>query len=260
MTDLELLTRAAEAAGEIARGYFGGRYDVVEKAGGAGPVSAADLAVNAALQEILRDARPDYGWLSEESEDDPERLTRTRCFIVDPIDGTRSFIANKKTWGHALAVVEDGRVTDAVAYFPIREELFAATRGAGATLNGAPIAVSAATEPDGATILAAKPNLLPEHWTGPVPAFDMTLRPSLAYRLCAVAQGRFDASFTFRPTWEWDVAAGALIVEEAGGAASDRAGRALVFNRPSPLLDGLVVAPRLLHSRLHDRLAYSAGP
>ncbi|KRS10404.1 inositol monophosphatase, partial [Roseovarius atlanticus] len=107
-TELDLLIAAARAAGEVACRYTGPEARVWDKPGGAGPVTEADLAVNEVLFEQLRGARPDYGWLSEESADTPERLSRDRVFIVDPIDGTRSFIEGTRTWAHALAVVERG--------------------------------------------------------------------------------------------------------------------------------------------------------
>ena len=137
--DLAILTDAAREAGKIASGYFGGRYTSEDKPDGAGPVTEADLAVNVMLSETLRAERPDYGWLSEESEDSAVRLGRERVFIVDPLDGTRSFIAGETTWAHSLAVAEEGQVMAAVIYLPMRDRLYAAARGRGATLNGAPI-------------------------------------------------------------------------------------------------------------------------
>ena len=124
--DLSILIHAAREAGKIASGYFGGSYTQEDKPGGAGPVTEADLAVNVMLEETLRAERPDYGWLSEESEDSATRLRRERLFIVDPLDGTRSFIAGETTWAHSLAIAEEGRVIAAVIYLPMRDRLYAA--------------------------------------------------------------------------------------------------------------------------------------
>ncbi len=253
-TDLELLIRAAEAAGAIATGFSGETARRWEKSEGAGPVTEADLAVNEMLARTLRGARPDYGWLSEETEDDLSRLNHESVFIVDPIDGTRSFIEGSRTWAHALAVARQGIVTAAVVYLPMREKLYSASAGAGAALNGVSIRVSRRVELSGATMLAAKPNYNPEHWQGNVPDLVRAYRPSLAYRTSVVAEGRFDAMLTLRPTWEWDVAAGDLILREAGAVTSDRRAAPLRFNNEIPKLDGMLAANPLLHREIASAL------
>lgn len=237
-TDLDLLIRAARAAAGISRRYAEQGVRSWDKPDSAGPVTEADLAVNELLHQTLCGARPDYGWLSEESGDGPARLSRSRQFIIDPIDGTRSFIEGARTWAHSLAVAEGGAVTAAVVYLPLLDRLYAAARGQGATLNGRGIGVSGRQSLTGARVLATRPALDARHWPGGVPDIERGYRPSLAYRLCLVAEGRFDAMITLRRTWEWDVAAGALIVAEAGGHLSDRQGAALRFNNPEPLVDG----------------------
>ena len=254
-TDLPLLIRAARDAGQVALGFADGRAKRWDKPGGAGPVTEADLAVNDTLEAALRGARPDYGWLSEESEDDGGRLSRDRVFIIDPIDGTRSFIEGSGTWAHSIAVVEQGVVTAAVVYLPKRDLLYAAASGQGATLNSAPIRAAGRQDLTGASVLAAKPGYDPKHWHGGVPDVKRAYRPSLAYRLCVVAQGRFDAMFTLRPTWEWDVAAGDLILREAGAVTSDRAAGGLRFNNAVPQVNGIVAANPALHSAITGALA-----
>lgn len=245
--DLTLLIETARAAGEIAQHYFKADPDVWDKGHGQGPVTEADLHVNRQLEADLRSARGGYGWLSEETEDDTTRLRTDRQFIVDPIDGTRAFIEGAKDWAHSLAVAEAGQVVAAVVFLPERNALYAATAGAGATLNGAPITVSDTATLEEATVLAARPTLDAANWKGAVPPFKRVFRSSLAYRLSAVAEGRFDAMVTLRPTWEWDVAAGSLIVAEATGTATDRTGAALRFNNPHPQVDGIVAAGQVHH-------------
>lgn len=254
-TDLSLLIEAALAAGKIATRYSGPQAQRWDKPEGAGPVTEADLAVNTMLERDLQAARPDYGWLSEESEDSPDRLTRDRAFIIDPIDGTRSFAEGSRTWAHSLAVTEHGEVTAAVIYLPMRDLLYAAARGQGATLNGAPIHVSEQAHLAEAEILAAKPNLDARHWlSGAAPDFQRAYRPSLAYRMALVAQGRFDGMLTLRPSWEWDIAAGDLIMREAGGLCTDRVGQPLRFNNAHPRLNGVVAAGQAVHTGLNARL------
>ncbi len=246
-TDLALLIRAARKAGEIATGFTGTTAKTWDKPGGAGPVSEADLAVNEMLQQQLRAARPEYGWLSEESTDTSARLECRRNFIIDPIDGTRSFIEGARTWAHALAIADAGVITAAAVYLPLLDKLYSAASGQGAYLNRAPIRASHRDQLAGATLLAAKSVFAAQHWQPPAPELARAYRPSLAYRMCLVAEGRFDAMLTLRPTWEWDIAAGDLILREAGALTSDRSGAALHFNNPTPQVNGILAANPVLH-------------
>ncbi len=253
--DLDLLIDAALASGEIARGFAERGYQTWEKPDDQGPVTEADLAVNTMLHRELGSARPGYGWLSEESPDDDARLTQNRVFIIDPIDGTRAFVNGRETWAHSLAVAEAGQITAAVVYLPMKDRLYAATCGGGATLNGVPILCTGQDVLSGATVLAARPNFDAANWRDSVPDFTRVYRPSLAYRLSLVGQGRFDAMLTLRPSWEWDIAAGSLIVSESGAIASDRIGAPLRFNNPRPLLNGVIAAGPSLHEKMMARLA-----
>ncbi|MBT9383987.1 3'(2'),5'-bisphosphate nucleotidase CysQ [Pseudooceanicola sp. CBS1P-1] len=257
MQDLALLQEAALEAGRIAVHFAEKGVESWEKPDDQGPVTEADLAVNTMLKTRLLSARPEYGWLSEESPDDSARLSRERVFILDPLDGTRAFMRGDHAWGHSLAIAEQGQVVAAVVYMPRLDRLYAATLGGGAVLNGVPIQCTTQSSVTAARVLAARPVVAPINWAGPVPDFAVHQRAALAYRMSLVAQGRFDAMITLRPTWEWDVAAGTLIAREAGAIASDRAGRALVFNNPAPKLNGVVAAGPALHGQLLSRLAFA---
>lgn len=255
-SDRRLLERAAREAGVLAQSFGANDLDVRRKEADGSPVTAADLAVNDLLGSTLRGARPAYGWLSEESAEDPARHAAERVFIIDPIDGTRSFVEGSDTWAHSLAIAERGEVTAAVVYLPRRDLLYAAARGAGATLNGAAIRASAQTDIAEAEVLAARPVLAKHHWHGAaMPVFRRAYRPSLAYRMALVGEGAFDAMLTLRHSWEWDIAAGALIVTEAGGGATDRRGAPLRFNNADPRLDGVVAGGAHVHRALLDALA-----
>ena len=239
--DLTLLADAAREAGAIARHHFERSPEVWEKGDGQGPVTEADIAVDRMLRRDLCEARPTYGWLSEETEDNLDRLKADRCFIVDPIDGTRAFIEGAPHWALSLAVVTQGTPTAAVVYLPMRDKLYGAALGQGATLNGWRLSVSDHAELTGANVLAAKPTFEPWRWkNAQVPKMKRHFRSSLAYRLALVGEGKFDAMLTLRPTWEWDVAAGCLIVTEAGGHVTDGTGAALAFNNEDPRLRGIV--------------------
>ncbi len=245
--DLALLVDAARAAGRIAARYWRLKPKQWEKDEGAGPVTEADLAIDRMLKDRLTAARPDYGWLSEETEDDPARLSASRTFIVDPIDGTRAFIAGEKGFAHALAVVEDGQTVAAVVFLPMADKLYTAERGNGAHLNGDAIRASTRDRIEGASVIAASHALSAQNWPHGAPNVERHFRASLAHRLCLVADGSYDATLTFRPAWEWDVAAGALIASEAGALVTGARGEALAFNAARPLTPGLLVAPPVLH-------------
>ncbi|WP_109465732.1 3'(2'),5'-bisphosphate nucleotidase CysQ [Albibacillus kandeliae] len=253
-TDLPLLIEAARAAGDIAMSYAKGAARSWDKPGGLGPVTEADMAVNEMLEQRLRAARPDYGWLSEETEDSADRLAHERVFIIDPIDGTRSFVDGADSWAHALAIAEEGRVTAGVVYLPRRGLLYSAALGQGAYLNGAPIRPTDLAELTRAHILAAKPVLNGSHWRDETPPFHLAYRPSLAYRMALVAEGRFDGMLTIRPCWEWDIAAGDLILREAGALCTDRLGAPLRYNNPHPTQNGVIAAGGAIHAQLAQAL------
>jgi myo-inositol-1(or 4)-monophosphatase len=250
--DLALLVGAAEAAGAIALRRFKGDFETWEKFDDS-PVTDVDLAIDRMLRAELCAARPDYGWLSEESEGADDRDSRDRVFIVDPIDGTRAFIAGEPGWGTALAVAEHGRVIAGAMHLPARGETFAAALGQGATLNGAPIRASSRTALEGAAALAASAQLREALWPGGVPPVERHFRSSLAWRLCLVGQGRFDIMVTLRAAYEWDIAAGSLIAAEAGAAVTDGDGAALEFNRHPARAPGVIAAPAALHRALMAR-------
>ncbi|MFN3972836.1 MAG: 3'(2'),5'-bisphosphate nucleotidase CysQ [Gemmobacter sp.] len=250
--DLDLLTAAAEEAGRIARRFWRKNPKTWEKPG-EGPVTEADMAVNRMLIAELRAARPDYGWLSEETPDDSARLEHERVFIIDPIDGTRAFIAGEEHFSHALAIAERGRVIAAVVHLPIPKLTYAAMADNPATLNGKPLTAQVGK----GAALATAPAFAPELWPGGVPPLRRAFRASLAWRMCLVAEGAYDAMLTFRPTWEWDAAAGALIAAQAGAVVTDTEGDAPCFNRPDPRVRGLILAPPDLHA---DLMARRRGP
>ncbi|MDG4646822.1 3'(2'),5'-bisphosphate nucleotidase CysQ [Roseibacterium sp. SDUM158017] len=250
--DLALLVEAAQVAGDIARTHFRRDPEIWTK-GDDSPVTEADIAIDRVLRTDLLAARPDYGWLSEETEDDAARLRSERVFIVDPIDGTRAFIDGQTSFAHSIAIAEAGEIVAGVVYLPMKDKLYAAARGSGCTLNGQAVRASSVEDERGARILATKPNVQPKHWPGGVPPFERVYRPSLAYRMALVAEGHFDGMVTFRDTWEWDIAAGVILVQEAGGAVTDGRGETVWFNAPVPQAAGVMAGPATLHRTLLRR-------
>ncbi len=254
--DLALLIDAARAAGDIAMRFWRTDHVAWDKDAGAGPVTEADLAVDRMLKDKLLAARPDYGWLSEETPDTADRLDKARTFIIDPIDGTRAFIDGSPDFAHSLAIAEAGRIIAGVVFLPAKDRLYSAVDGGPATVNGEALACSSRNEIADATLLTARPNLAREHWRdGTPPPVRREFRSSLAWRMCLVAEGRFDAMLTLRPTWEWDVAAGTLIALRAGADVTDRTGTLPRFNGPTARLNGLITAPPVLQAALLGQLA-----
>ena len=229
--DLVLIGQAAREAGEIAMRYFRSDPEVWLK-NGSSPVSEADIAVDAFLRETLSAARPDYGWLSEETADTPERLTARRTFVVDPIDGTRAFIDGRDIWCVSIAVVEDGLPLAGVLECPVRNEFYQAEVGGPALLNGDRIAV-AAEKSSPLRIAGPKPMLKA------APAFmragpDIPYIPSLAYRIAMVAKGALDATFVRPHSHDWDLAAADLILRCAGGSLIERDGTPPAYGGTDP--------------------------
>lgn len=211
--DLELLRATAVAAGIIASGYF--RRDIKSwTKENASPVSEADIVVDRYLAASLLTARPAYGWLSEETADNPSRLDCDRVFVVDPIDGTRAFLRGEDCWTVCLAVVEMGVPVAGVVYAPARNEMYEAFSGGGARLNGQPLV---RTRRAGAPPLIPAPGAV--HQEMQALGLNYTrgpMYPSLAYRMVQVATGHLDAAVARRGSQDWDIAAAAVILREAG--------------------------------------------
>jgi myo-inositol-1(or 4)-monophosphatase len=239
---------ALREAGRIALRYFRGSIRSWTK-GHDSPVSEADIAVDEFLREKL--SRDGFGWLSEESQDDRTRLSSERLFIVDPIDGTRSFLAGRPDWSVVAAVVEKGRPVAAAVYVPADDDLYLAASGHGATRNGNRITASAGTGLSGARI--AGPKKMLERLSAIDPsAIQEPKIHSLALRMTRVAEGRIDAAFASINAYDWDLAAADLLVHEAGGAMTNFAGEALVYNLHDPVHGAILAAGCDRHADVLD--------
>lgn len=257
LEDLQTLQSVAREAGELALDYFE-RADVQawDKSKGH-PVTEADLAVNNLIRDRLMAARPDYGWLSEETALSNSTRTAKRVWIVDPIDGTRAFMRGEPYWCIGLGSLENGRPRTAVVNAPLLRETYHAARGHGAYLNGAPIQVTDACQEEGCRLITNEGMLTHPGWAEPWPQVDLA-RPkpnATLLRMCWVASGKFDAVLTLWRKSDWDLAAGALLVEEAGGLATTHLREPYVFNRGEPAQRSLLAAGKALHSLLSARVA-----
>ncbi len=259
--DLELLKHAARKAGHVALQHFRTNVAVWNKAPGH-PVTEADIAVDTSLATTLRRARPDYGWLSEETAEAHSDRDREHVFVVDPIDGTRSFIRGERYWCIGLAVVRHGHTNAAVVYNPVTEELFEASAGGGARRNGDAISVSNRDVLWGCRLIASQ--RLVHRKGGPNPWPDMEFadpKPNATlYRLALVACGAWDATVVLWRKSDWDLAPGELLIREAGGLATTHDGETLLFNRLRPVQKSLLAAGPRLHALLKSRLDSVALP
>jgi myo-inositol-1(or 4)-monophosphatase len=254
--DLKLLQAAARRAGACAVGWFSDPGEVTEKSPNH-PVTQADLETDALLRDVLCKARPDYGWLSEESVDDGSRLRARRTFIVDPIDGTRAFIAGKPHFTICLAVVENGRPLSAVVYNPALEEMYCAEAGRGATCNDVPITVGTATSLNQVRMLAHDGLFSHKGWAKPWPKMHTGSRNSMAYRIALVGAGTWDACLTLQPKSDWDLAAADLIASEAGAIITDPDGQVFCYDLQNSTKAGVICAGPALHALILERVLTS---
>jgi myo-inositol-1(or 4)-monophosphatase len=218
-------------------------------------VTEGDLAINALLEERLRKARPGYGWLSEETPDSAERLSREKLWIIDPIDGTRAFMEGRREWCVAVALAIGGRPVLGAVYRPRLEEFYSAVEGEGALLNGEPLSIPDSDSLSGARIAGNRKALKGLEHAGI--SGDVTGALPLQLRLAYVAAGRIDGAVSIGRRNDWDLAAGELLVIEAGGAVSGLSGEGYIYNRPEPWQQGLVAAGAKRHAALVEVLRTS---
>ena len=262
-TDLQTLRETARAAGQLALSLkIDGQCRRSWHKTGGSPVTEADLAVNQLIQERLTGARSDYGWLSEETLDDLSRQRHDRCWVVDPIDGTRAYMRNDPHWCIGMAVVEAGQAVAGVIYAPQLGQLYEAHRGGGAFLNGQPIRVSTQAREAGSRLIVGQGLLQHKVWPEPWPPVTIARpRPNATLlRLAFVASGAWDATLVLSHKSDWDLAAGAVLIHEAGGRATTHKGEELVFNRQVPAQRSILASGNALHGLLVRRSEFVTIP
>ena len=246
--DAALLTETVREAGALALSLFRTELKNWTK-GASSPVSEADIAVNDLVESRLRTATPDYGWLSEESADDETRLGKPLTWIVDPIDGTRAYLAGREDWCVSIALVADATPVLAAVFAPATDEFFFAIRGQGATCNDKRVLATAGIDLDFSRMAGPKPLV---QWLSPS-SDEIMLFPrigSLALRLCRVAEGSLDAAFAGGQSRDWDLAAANLIVQEADGRMTALSGDTIEYNRREVTHGVLVAAGHDRHARI----------
>jgi myo-inositol-1(or 4)-monophosphatase len=250
--------KAALAAGEILKRYYGTKYEIGSK-GRDNPVTIADTEADTAIKSILTSAFPDYGWLSEETVDNSDRLDKRRVWIVDPLDGTKEFINNVPEFCVAIGLVDNGEPVVGVSYNPITDEMFWSARGMGCHLGKARVRVTKTRILRRASVLASRSETARGEWE----VFDGVLKAvptgSVAYKLAMVAGGKADATFTRSPKNEWDIASGAALILEAGGKMTDIAGLPMKFNQKITKCAGLIASNGILHDELLKVAPHQGG-
>jgi myo-inositol-1(or 4)-monophosphatase len=255
---LKRIEAGLQAAVEILRGFTAGTVKIDHKPGAAGPVTEADRAVDEALAKILPAAGE--GWLSEESSDDPSRLAQRWLWAVDPLDGTREFVAGIPEWAVSIGFIEDGRPVAGGVANPATGEVFVGDLRTGVTYNGRPARVTSRRALDGAVVLASRTEVERGQWER-YRGSPFTVRPlgSVAYKLALVAAGLADATWTLVPKHEWDVAAGVALVLAGGGRVRTLEGAPPRFNQRRPLFSGLAAYPPALEPEIVPHLGPTPG-
>ncbi|MBY7649216.1 MAG: 3'(2'),5'-bisphosphate nucleotidase CysQ [Candidatus Liberibacter europaeus] len=240
--DLDIVRLAVQGAGAVAMQYFFQSPKVWWKDGGSSPVSEADIAVNSYLESFLRPLRPSYGWLSEETDDDLNRLNCETIFVVDPIDGTRAFISGKKEWCISVAVVHRGRPMVGVVYASALEKEFVVSVGMQSTCNGTEISVASSDARDCLMIMAN--DSLCKKLESFINFQKIPCILSLCLRLSMVASGEIDIVLVNRNANDWDLAAADLLITGAGGILVDADGEPITYNRSKVSHDFLLASPK----------------
>lgn len=239
VNEVSILLSAMREAGDVILAIQRESMQVERKANN-DLVTAADLQANEVLKKALMKHYPAYGWLSEESVDDESRLSKQRVWVVDPIDGTIEYAHGIPEYAVSVALVDQGDPILAAVYNPVTQELFHAVKGKGAWLNDTAIRCDAAASRDSLLLLASRSEDKRGEWDRFKQQHQVKIVGSIAYKLALVAAGKADATFSLGPKSEWDIAAGVLLVNEAGGLAVNQRRKAFVFNQRNVLVDGIV--------------------
>lgn len=248
--DLELIRSAVLAAGKIAKSAYDANDSKVWDKSNNSPVTDADIAVNDYLLKTLCEARPGYGWLSEETKDDHSRHACPRTFVVDPIDGTRAFIERTPTFTVSVAIIQDGKSIAAALYNPLTGEMFEATLGGGARLNGEVMTAPDSNTVSGIRMVGYARKFRRLGW----PEMDCHVANSMAYRMALVASGQADATVAFTPKSDWDVAAAQLIASESGAIVTNLYGKTPTYDGETTRGLGIICAGKTLHALLLARV------
>jgi len=256
--DLEFVIDTVIKAGKLTLSHWGSKEDVRHKSRG-NPVTAADLAADELLRREITTRFPSDGWISEETADSKERSAKGRVWVVDPLDGTREFVEGLPEYAVSVALVSGRTPVLGVVYNPAAGDLFYCELGSGVFRNGTPVRVSTRSDLEGSLFLGSRTENADNLLSSLSELGRLRLVGSIAYKLALIAAGDGDLTISFRPKSEWDVCAGAVLLQEAGGIITDRNGEALKFNQEKPIfLGGILACSRTLHPKALDWLRRAA--
>ena len=240
--ELNLAVRAAKEAGAIIMEYYKADYEIHDK-GYHNPVTTADHAADSLLKEMLTESCPDYGWLSEETVDSPDRLSKERVWVVDPLDGTKEFIEGVPQFVVSIAIVENGEPVVGVLYNPVTKDTFTAAKGEGAFLNDEPVRCVTKDNVSDMVILNSRSETRRGLWEPFANTFgELRAIGSVAYKLGLTAAGKADIFASLRPKNEWDICAGNCIINEAGGKLIDLNGNIRRYNQEYTIIEPGLIA------------------
>ena len=217
-------------------------------------VSKADIEINDLLNKLLKNKNPEFGWLSEENEDDKSRLNKKITFVVDPLDGTKAFLEGKKEFSISIAIVKNGLPISGIVFSPSTGEIFEAEKNKGSWKNNKKIIISNYKKLEKCKMIAFKPMFSHPAWKEPWPKMDIENRNSIAYRMALVASGQYDAMMALNSKNDWDIAAGDLLISEAGGIVTLHTNKKIIYNTENIKKPSVIGTNKSIHDKIIKRV------
>ncbi len=240
-------------AGKLAIKWFRKDPEQWEKDDGS-LVSKADIEINDLLNKLLKDKNPEFGWLSEENEDDKSRLDKKITFVVDPLDGTKAFLEGKREFSISVAIVKNGLPISGIVFSPSTDEIFEAEKNKGSWKNNKKVIISNFKKLEKCKMIAFKPMFSHPAWKEPWPKMDIENRNSIAYRMALVASGEYDAMMALNSKNDWDIAAGDLLISESGGIVTLHTNEKIVYNKENTKKPSVIGTNKTIHKKIIKRV------
>ena len=251
--NIQIMQQAAREAGAILLKYYKTDLEIeLKPEAGNSPVTKADKEADTFLQKTLMAAQPNYGWLSEESEDDPSRLEKDIVWVVDPLDGTKAFITHNSEFSVSIGLTQNGKPVAGVIYDPLANQMISAFKGGGVYVDGKKVENRQHDNMSEMVCLTSFTERKQGLWDEYESEFQMRNNPSMALKLAHVAAGLADFTVTLKPKGEWDTAAGHIMCEEAGLTVLDLYGKEVTYNHEVPLIDGMIVAAKYVLETIEE--------
>ena len=217
-------------------------------------VSKADIEINDLLNKLLKNKNPEFGWLSEENEDDKSRLNKKITFVVDPLDGTKAFLEGKKEFSISVAIIKNGLPISGIVFSPSTGEMFEAEKNKGSWKNNKKVIISKYNRLEKCKMIAFKPMFSHPAWKEPWPKMDVENRNSIAYRMALVASGQYDAMMALNSKNDWDIAAGDLLISESGGIVTLHTNKKIIYNTENTKKPSVIGTNKAIHEKIIKRV------